>query len=157
MLQIVEQARKLLSNHVRQFVFEHHHADVPRLVEPRSSLPGLAQMMLQAIGSVKKRQVTAIVPSVTVSHAQVHIDAIFEVSESQRAARLADGKVPLLHRAAQSPRVLDAQHIEAVAPNLHHFVKPALGVFPYAVGSSVVSHSSALNCKSVGSSKARRK
>ena len=51
----------------------------------------------------------------------------------------------------------DAQHIKTVAPNLHHLVKPGLGVFPYAFGFSVVSHSSALNCKSVGSSKANRK
>lgn len=157
MLQIVEQARELLSNHVRQFVFKHHDADVPRLVEPRSPLPGLSQMMLQAIGRVKKREVAAIVPAVAIAHAQVHIDAVFEVLEGQRAARLSDGEMSFLHRTAQMPRVVNPQHIEAVAPNLHHFVKPALGVFPYAVGSSVVSHSSALNCKSVGSSKARRK
>lgn len=85
LLQIVEQPGKLLTNHLGQLVFVHHHTDVPRLVEPRSPLPGLAKMMLQAIGRVKKRQVTAIVPAVTIANAQVHIDAIFKVAEGQRA------------------------------------------------------------------------
>lgn len=52
MLQIVEQPGKLLANHLGQLVFEHHHADVPLLVEPRPALSGSAQFVFQAICTV---------------------------------------------------------------------------------------------------------
>lgn len=47
--QRVEQPGKLLANHLGQLVFEHHHADVPLLVEPRHALSGSAQFVFQAI------------------------------------------------------------------------------------------------------------
>ena len=67
MLQIVEQARELLSNHVRQFVFEHHDADVPRLVELRLFLPLLPEVMFMPVYGVEDFEVTAVAVAVSVA------------------------------------------------------------------------------------------
>ena len=45
----VEEAGEVLADDVGEFVFEHHHADVPLLVEPRPALSGSAQFVFQAI------------------------------------------------------------------------------------------------------------
>ena len=68
MREIVEKSGKFLASHIGDFVFEHHCADVPRLVEPRLSLSHFAEAMFMPVYGVEDFEVTAVAVAVSVAN-----------------------------------------------------------------------------------------
>ena len=68
MREIVKKSGKFLASHIGEFVFEHHCADVPRLVEPRLSLPLLPEAMFMPVYGGEKFEVTAVAVAVSVAY-----------------------------------------------------------------------------------------
>ena len=68
MREIVKKSGKFLASHIDEFVFEHHCADVPRLVEPRLSLPLLPEAMFMPVYGVENFEVTAVAVAVSVAY-----------------------------------------------------------------------------------------
>ena len=67
MREIVDKSGKFLASHIGDFVFEHHCADVPRLVEPRLSLSHFAEAMFMPVYGVEDFEVTAVAVAVSVA------------------------------------------------------------------------------------------
>ena len=67
MREIVEKSGKFLASHICDFVFEHHCADVPRLVELRLFLPLLPEVMFMPVYGVEKFENTAVAVAVSVA------------------------------------------------------------------------------------------
>ena len=65
---IVKKSGKFLASHIGDFVFEHHCADVPRLVEPRLSLSHFAEAMFMPVYGVEDFEVTAVAVAVSVAY-----------------------------------------------------------------------------------------
>ena len=68
MREIVKKSGKFLASHIGEFVFEHHCADVPRLVEPRLFLPLLLEAMSMPVFGFEKLEVTAVAVAVSVAN-----------------------------------------------------------------------------------------
>ena len=68
MREIVKKSGKFLASHIGEFVFEHHCADVPRLVEPRLSLPLLPEAVFMLVYGGEKFEVTAVAVAVSVAY-----------------------------------------------------------------------------------------
>ena len=67
MREIVDKSGKFLASHIGDFVFEHHCADVPRLVELRLFLPLLPEVMFMPVYGVEDFEVTAVAVAVSVA------------------------------------------------------------------------------------------
>ena len=68
MREIVKKSGKFLASHIGDFVFEHHCADVPRLVELRLFLPLLPEVMFMPVYGVEKFENTAVAVAVSVAN-----------------------------------------------------------------------------------------
>ena len=139
--QRVKRPRKIIPQNLSKSILQHLHRNVPRLVKPRLTFTSLPQMMFSSIRLAQKRQVTTIPMPITITNAQVHINAILQKLKSHIRLRVAQVQFTSLHAPSQSPRIMHPKQVQSVLPNLHHLSPPSLQVKRICPFTPILHHS----------------
>ena len=138
----VEESGKVLSSYGGETILEHLLGDVPRGVEPWASFSHVGESVFEAIGRVEDAQVTGVAACVSVTRAEVYIDAIEEKLEGSIYLFVTERDAAVFERRGQRARVVYLHLFHAVAPYLHHLVCPGFDIGAHGLG--VVGPSSCL-------------